>query len=174
MPPTIAGILSTGTEILQGLYPDTNAQWLSDRLTAMGLRVMRHVAAPDDTASVADALRYLAERCEVVIMTGGLGPTEDDLTREAVCKVFGTDLREDARAWDMIAERFRHRDTHPPVSNRVQCLIPREARTLYNNWGTAPGFQLDLAVDGNPSRPPVYFIALPGPPRENRPMFEEY
>ncbi|MBN1866516.1 competence/damage-inducible protein A [Candidatus Sumerlaeota bacterium] len=163
------GILSTGTEILQGLYADTNAQWLSARLSAMGLHVVRHVAAPDRARDVADAIAYLGRTCQLVVMTGGLGPTEDDLTRQAVCEAFGTRLREDAKAWRMIVERFRHRGVAPPASNRVQCLIPEGARTLYNLWGTAPGFAIDRPPKGLP-----WFAALPGPPRENRPMFEKY
>ena len=161
-----AGILSTGTEILQGLYADTNAQWLSERLHGMGIPVIRHVAAPDDADSVSDALSFLVDRCDVVLMTGGLGPTEDDLTRAAVAKVFGSTLAEDPEAWRMIEERWSHRGASPPGSNRVQCLIPVGARTLYNHWGTAPGFLLETKD--------VWFAALPGPPREMRPMFQKY
>jgi nicotinamide-nucleotide amidase len=193
MPPATAGILSTGTEILQGLYPDTNAQWLAGRLTAAGITVRRVMAAPDEADAVADALRFLSDRCDLVIMTGGLGPTEDDLTRQAVCQVFGSQLAEDARAWEMILERFTRRGTPPPASNRVQCMIPKGARTLYNLWGTAPGFVIEaattgasrsVAVDGadqngavegpRHSASPTWFVALPGPPRECRPMFEQY
>ena len=174
MSPTTAGILSTGSEILEGLYADTNAQWLSQQLTSMGLRVRRHVAAPDRAEDVADALAYLVGQCDVVIMSGGLGPTEDDLTRQAVSRVFGVGLTEDKRAWQMIEKRFVHRGTKPPESNRVQCMIPDGARVLYNQWGTAPGFVIEgrkaLAVADRD----VWFAALPGPPREMRPMFEHY
>ena len=143
MKPSVAGILSTGTEILQGLYADTNAQWLSTRLTSMGLSVIRHVAAPDDADSVAHALRYLLDQCDLVIMTGGSGPTEDDLTRQAVGQIFRAGLVEDEKAWTMILERFALRGAMPHESNRVQCFIPRGARILYNLWGTAPGFVID-------------------------------
>ena len=199
-----AAILSTGTEILQGHYADTNAQWLSAKLTVLGITVQRHVAAPDRPDDIADALAYLVERHDLVIMTGGLGPTEDDLTRQAVCKVFGTELAEDARAWKMIVDRFALRGGPPPESNRVQCLIPSSARTLFNHWGTAPGFVIETrALLGvleprsshrgtKQSVSMTYalqdersensrrtsrcrlFAALPGPPRENRPMFEKY
>ena len=201
---SIAAILSTGTEILQGHYADTNAQWLSAKLTALGITVQRHVATPDRPDDIADALAYLVERHDLVIMTGGLGPTEDDLTRQAVCKVFGTELAEDARAWKMIEDRFALRGGRPPESNRVQCLIPRSARALYNLWGTAPGFVIETpgflgAMEPCSSRRGAkegasmacalqdersgssrgtslcrLFAALPGPPRENRPMFDKY
>lgn len=191
-----AAILSTGTEILQGHYADTNAQWLSAKLTALGITVQRHVAAPDRPDDIADALAYLVERHDLVIMTGGLGPTEDDLTRQAVCKVFGTQLAEDARAWKMIMDRFALRGGPPPESNRVQCLIPSSARTLFNHWGTAPGFVIETPAgprNGTARRTRKtgrkakqdsasihgvsrcrLFAALPGPPRESRPMFEKY
>jgi nicotinamide-nucleotide amidase len=172
MPRVIAGILSTGTEILQGLYADTNAQWLGARLTENGISVRRVVAAPDRADDVADAIDYLTRECEIIIMSGGLGPTEDDLTRQAVCKIFGTKLRDDPKAWDMIVERFRMRGRDVPASNRVQCLIPEGARALYNKWGTAPGFVLNHKVVATGRV--VYFVALPGPPRENHPMYEEY
>jgi len=158
-----AGILSTGTEILQGLYPDTNAQWLSERFHAMGLQVLRHMAAPDNAEDVADGISFLLDRCDVIVMTGGLGPTEDDLTRDAVARVFGTSLAEDTKAWRMIEKRWTFRGSPPPPSNRVQCLIPKGALTLYNHWGTAPGFLLKTNR--------AWFVALPGPPREMRPMF---
>lgn len=167
MAPATAGILSTGSEILEGLYADTNAQWLSARLTEMGMRVLRHMAAPDRADDVADAIEFLAARCDVVVMTGGLGPTEDDLTRQAVCRAFGRDLQHDDKAWRMIERRYAHRGTAPPASNRVQCLVPQGARVLYNRWGTAPGFAIE---DG----PGPWFAALPGPPREMRPMFDTY
>ncbi|MFW6303445.1 MAG: molybdopterin-binding protein, partial [Candidatus Sumerlaeota bacterium] len=83
-----AAILSTGTEILQGLYPDTNAQWLSTQLSDMGVDVVCHMAAPDHHEAVAEALRALIEKADLVIMTGGLGPTEDDLNRQAIAEVF--------------------------------------------------------------------------------------
>jgi nicotinamide-nucleotide amidase len=170
MPPTPAGILSTGTEILQGLYADTNAQWLSERLGEAGLEVVRHVAAPDDARAVADALNYLAGVCRVVVITGGLGPTEDDLTRQAVAEFFGRPLVEDARAWRMIEERWGKRGSPPPRSNRVQCLVPEGARVLYNRWGTAAGFIVERGRGGNG----LWFAAMPGPPREMQPMYRAY
>ena len=164
--PVTAGILSTGTEILQGLYADTNAAWLSEQLTSLGLEVKYHMAAPDVEGGVAEALRFLKEHCRVVIMSGGLGPTEDDLTRGAVCEAFDKSLCEDPQAWEMIERRWALRGTPPPPSNRIQCMIPVGAKVLYNDWGTAPGFC--LAHDS------TWFAALPGPPREMKPMFEKY
>ncbi len=170
-----AGILSTGTEILQGLYPDTNGQWLSQRLSAMGIVVTRHVAAPDREAELEEALGGLLSYCDIVIVTGGLGPTEDDLTRQAVCGVLGRDLVEDAKAREMIEARFALRSAPVPSSNRVQCLIPEGARVLHNHWGTAPGFL--ISGDGKGAGGALsckWFAALPGPPREMKPMFRKY
>ena len=168
-----AGILSTGTEILQGLYPDTNAQWLSQQLATVGLPVTLHQAAPDDANLIIEALLHLSAHCDVVIMTGGLGPTEDDLTRQAVSEVFGVRLAENAKAWAMIEERFARRSTLIPKSNRVQCFLPEHALPFYNEWGTAPGFCLEEAVTAS-DQTPVLFAALPGPPREMKPMFTQY
>ncbi|MFP4379941.1 MAG: competence/damage-inducible protein A [Candidatus Sumerlaeia bacterium] len=167
-----AGILSTGTEILQGMYADTNGQWLSERLTEAGIVVRRIVAAPDRAEEVSDAIGWLVGQCDIVLMTGGLGPTEDDLTRQAVCRIFNRQLQEDSRAWKMIVHRFKTRGTKVPESNKVQCMIPTGAEVLYNKWGTAPGFVIHDKPDDLDRT--VFFAAMPGPPREMRPMFGEY
>ncbi len=162
-----AAILSTGTEILQGLYPDTNAQWLSARLAEFGIDVTAHMAAPDHPRYVADALRHLLSSVDIVLMTGGLGPTEDDLNRNAIAEVFGCGLKENKAAWRRIEKRFALRSKgDPPRSNRVQCLIPDIASIMQNDWGTAPGFIIE-SKQGT-------LVAMPGPPRENRPMFDKY
>lgn len=165
-----AGILSTGTEILQGLYADTNAQWFAARLSEAGIPVRMILAAPDRPGEVARSLRHLAEHCEIILMTGGLGPTEDDLTRQAVCEVFGGGLQEDAETLRMIQERFVRWGRKIPASNRVQCLIPEKAKVLRNHWGTAAGFLMEERLPCGE----VFFAALPGPPRENRPMYQQY
>ncbi len=162
-----AAILSTGTEILQGLYPDTNAQWLSARLAEFGIDVTAHMAAPDQPHHVAEAIRHLLSRVDLVIMTGGLGPTEDDLNRNAIAEVFNCELKENKAAWRRIEKRFAMRSKdEPPRSNRVQCLIPDIATVMQNDWGTAPGFVIE-SERGT-------LVAMPGPPRENRPMFDKY
>ena len=162
-------IVSTGTEILQGHYPDTNAQWLSRELMEMGFEVDRHMALPDRHEALGRELAMACERCDLVIMTGGLGPTADDLNRETVAGVFQTKLIEDERAKREIEERFTRRGRVMPESNLVQALVPEGAKILYNKWGTAPGFFLAPA-EGSGLR--ARLLALPGPPREMHPLFK--
>lgn len=169
MPGPEIWILSTGTEILQGLYPDTNAQWLSRELQAIGFQASRHMAIADDAKSLRAGLEVAAKSADLVIITGGLGPTADDLNRETVADVFGAKLIEDARALEEIEERFTRRGRKMPPSNAVQALIPEGATVLYNAWGTAPGFFL-AACEGGPR---AAMLALPGPPREMNPMFKQ-
>lgn len=161
-------IVSTGTEILDGLYPDTNAQWLSRRLLAIGLPVSGHSAVGDSRDDLEKRLRAIGARCEVLILTGGLGPTEDDVNRFAITRVYEVELEEDAVAVEQMRERFAQRGRPFRDSNRVQAMIPRGARVLYNDWGTAPGFLIEGA-----KRLPT-LIALPGPPRELHPMFDRW
>ncbi len=162
-------ILSTGTEILQGHYPDTNAQWLSRELMGMGFEVDRHMAIADRAEALRDGLNVAAKSCDLVIMTGGLGPTADDLNRETVASVFGVRLVEDERAREEIEERFSKRGRKMPPSNLVQALIPEGSQILYNAWGTAPGFFLRPKPE---SAVRASMLALPGPPREMNPMFK--
>lgn len=125
-------------------------------------------AAPDDIGQVEAALRFAASAADLVVCSGGLGPTEDDVNREAFCRVFGCRLVSDEQALKMMQERFTRRRAGPmPAQNRCQALVPEHATVLYNEWGTAPGFLL-LPREGAASA----LLALPGPPREMKPMFE--
>ena len=164
----IIWIISTGTEILQGHYPDRNAQWLSDRLLSMGLRVARHMAVADDAGSLREAFGEAAARADLLITTGGLGPTVDDLNRQILTELWGCELIEDAEALRRIVERFKQHGLKMPESNRVQALIPSGATILQNDHGTAPGFYMRPGVEGGPR---ATLLALPGPPREMQPMF---
>jgi nicotinamide-nucleotide amidase len=161
-------IVSTGTEILQGLYPDTNAQWMSARLVDMGLPVAYHAAAPDSKRALVEQLLVSTARSDVVLISGGLGPTEDDVNRFAIAEVYGLELAEDAGAVEGMRRYFERRKRPFREANRVQALLPRGARVLYNEWGTAPGF----LIEGDAEH--ATLIALPGPPRELQPMFEKW
>lgn len=163
-----ASIISTGTEILQGLYADTNAQFLAEQLTALGIRVVGIHAAPDDRAVFEATLNSVIAGCDLVICSGGLGPTEDDVNRDVFAAVWQTQLTRDECAVEMMRARFEARARGPmPESNEVQALVPRGCTVFYNQWGTAPGFYLQRTA----ARPAL--IALPGPPKEMRPMFLE-
>jgi nicotinamide-nucleotide amidase len=161
-------IVSTGTEILQGLYPDTNAQWLSNRLLRLGLPVWAHSAVGDSLDDLEGQLRVATTRSDILIVTGGLGPTQDDVNRYAIGRVYRLELTEDETAVEQMKAHFARRKRPFRDSNRVQAMIPRGARTLYNDWGTAPGF----LIEGSGGL--ATLVALPGPPREMQPMFERH
>jgi nicotinamide-nucleotide amidase len=159
-------LLSIGTEILQGLYADTNAQWLSARLLDAGFDVLGHQAVGDDEAAIAEAIAAARARAELVLVTGGLGPTEDDLTRSAIARATGRPLAEDPDALEHIRARFALRGIPMPAGNAVQALLPAGALRLDNPNGTAPGF-LIAAEPGH-----ACIAAMPGVPREMKPMME--
>jgi len=159
-------ILSTGTEIVQGLYPDTNAQMLSRRLKDLGIPVQYHTAVGDNKDTLAVALKIAHNRSNVVVMTGGLGPTEDDLTREVVSRVYNCGLKKDAQAVKMICEHFTRRRIPMPESNLIQAMVPEGCIPLYNFMGTAPGFIIHEKEKNKT------IITLPGPQREWIPMFD--
>ncbi len=162
-----AAILSIGDELITGQTVDTNSAWLSDRLLGLGFRVVEHRTVPDDREILAASIRTLHEVCDIVILTGGLGPTLDDLTREALGEVVnpGEPLVEDAEALRQVEQWFRRGGKAMPASNRRQAFRPRSGEIIENRWGTAPGL---LAQNGD-----RLIVALPGPPRELEPMFNE-
>ncbi|MBK9119008.1 MAG: competence/damage-inducible protein A [Phycisphaerales bacterium] len=158
-----ACILSIGTELTLGQTVDTNGAWLAAELAALGVRTVLHMTVADELEPLGQALRTVAERAEVVVATGGLGPTDDDLTRAAMARVLGAELVSDPDSLDQIRAFFAARGRLMPAQNAVQALIPEGARALPNTCGTAPGL---AAVVG---RTAVY--CLPGVPFEMRAMF---
>ncbi len=168
-PSPVIWIFSTGTEILQGHHTDRNSPEISARLHELGLQTARHVAIPDNADALREALSEAAARAHLVITTGGLGPTVDDMNRPAMAEAWGVDLVENAEALERIRERYRRRELAMPESNRKQAFAPRGSVVLQNDHGTAPGFYLRPGPEG----PRATLLALPGPPREMRPMFEE-
>lgn len=159
-----AEVIGIGTEILLGQIANTNARWISERLAEIGVDVLRHQAVGDNVERIAEAVRLALSRADVVIATGGLGPTQDDVTREALAQVAGVPLER----WPALEERLRARwaatGREMPASNLVQADVPRGARVIEPKRGTAPG--LVLEIDGRR----VY--ALPGVPAEMQEMME--
>lgn len=156
-------ILAVGDELTCGQRVDTNSAWIASRAAALGVRVLEHRTAPDDTDQIARAIRELASICSVLVVTGGLGPTLDDLTRPALARALDEDLVEDASALADLLSWFGGRGRPMPETNRVQALRPASARCLANPNGTAPG--LGARVCG------ASVFCLPGPPHEMEPMF---
>lgn len=162
-----AAILSIGSELMEGRIADTNAAWLSERLTEMGFEVALHVAVGDRRADILSALRDIEGNAAVAIVTGGLGPTPDDPTREVFAQFCGTRLVERPEAVEHINAFFAQRGIalKPTTSNFLQALIPEGADYLHNPTGTAPGFAV--------ARGGCRFFSLPGVPSEMKIMFNE-
>lgn len=168
-------VINTGTELLLGNVINTHLSFLGRELFPLGLRIARQVAVPDGEA-IRCALTDSFGRAEIVIVTGGLGPTTDDLTREITSELLGLELEHDFGVMSAIEERFARRGLK--ITDRVkrQAQVPRGATVLANPNGTAPGLYFDFsAVRKLPNRTFVtrHLFLLPGPPRELNPMFNE-
>lgn len=160
-----AEILSIGTEITSGQNLDTNAQWLSRRLAAVGIPVGFHTTVADDLGDNLAVFRNATQRADVVLTTGGLGPTLDDLTREVLATIAGVELVEHAPSLEFIRELFAKRNRPMPDRNKVQALFPIGSEPLPNPIGTAPGIWMKI---GN-----AVVAAMPGVPTEMHRMFDE-
>lgn len=163
MPHTTAAILSIGDELTLGQTLDTNSQWLSGELAAVGLDVVEHVTVPDNLALHVAALKRLSTQVDLIISSGGLGPTADDLTRAAVAAAAGDTLVEDAESLVQIEKFYASRKRIMPPINRVQALRPSRGSAIANPNGTAPGLYCRI---GNAD-----CFCAPGPPGELKPMF---
>jgi len=163
-----AEVISIGDEITSGQLLDTNAQWLGLRLEELGIRVRYHTSVGDQLDAAADAFRAAVRRCDVVLATGGLGPTADDLTREAIAEATGRELILDGEALEHVRGMFARRAREMPARNRQQAMFPAGARMIRNPNGTAPGIDLQVSREG---AGPCRVIALPGVPAEIKEMW---
>jgi len=184
-------LLNTGSELMLGRVLNTHQQWLCRRLADLGYVVTRQVAVPDTAHDIQSAVREALSRADLIITTGGLGPTSDDLTRDLIAQLLGKKLRLDDAVLEHIQKRFTARKLPMPKNNEVQALVPEGALVLANPNGTAPGLAMKIDEDGrwkmenggnrapsstfNPPSScfPKWLVMLPGPPRELRPMFNE-
>lgn len=161
-----AEILAVGSELLTPFRQDTNSLFLAGRLNDAGIDVRWKTVVGDDPSDLASVVRHAIARADIVLTTGGLGPTADDVTREAVATVLGVPLDEDTAVFDAIRARFAARGLPMPDANRRQAQVPRGAIVMANPLGTAPGLWIESSD---------HVIALlPGPPREMQPMFETH
>lgn len=164
--PASAVIIAVGSELLTPHKVDTNSLYLTEQLDRMGVAVRRKLVTGDDADEIGDAVRQALRPGELVILTGGLGPTHDDRTRETVADVLGLPLAEDPTIVADIRARFAARGIEMPGLNRRQALVPVGASVLANRRGTAPGLWIEHEQ--------AVVVLLPGPPRELRPMFERH
>lgn len=164
-----AAILSVGDELTLGQTLNTNSQWLADRLAHVGIVVVEHVTVPDVADDQVATIRRLAASVDLLICTGGLGPTLDDLTRQALADALNDSLLEDPIALAQIESFYISRNRPMPAINRVQALKPTRASTLPNLHGTAPGLHAILESSDHHA---CEIFCLPGPPPEMKPMFD--
>lgn len=166
-------LINTGSELMLGAVLNTHQLWLCRQLTNLGYPVTRQVAVPDSAEVIRQVVAESLARADVVITTGGLGPTADDLTRDAIAEMLGKRLREDPTVLTSIEKFFAERQRPLPPKARVQALVPDGAIVLPNQNGTAPGLVMEVRPGQfRASEEPGLLIMLPGPPRELRPMFE--
>lgn len=156
-------LFSQGDEVITGQVVDSNAAWLAQQTVALGFNLVRHTAVGDNLSDLIELLKEIAERADCCICTGGLGPTTDDLTAEAVAKAFNLPLILDEIALARIEQFFVQRQREMPTSNHKQALLPQGAKRLDNEYGTAPGFYLHAGR--------CWFFFMPGVPSEMKPMY---
>src|SRR5687767_7833227 len=136
-------ILSIGDELVLGQTVDTNSAWLSQQLASVGCAVKSHVTVGDDQRAIEEAMNESVGRCDVLVVTGGIGPTADDLTRQALAAVMNVPLELNESWLKTVRDYFAARGRAMPESNSIQAMIPRGARILHNTNGTAAGIDAD-------------------------------
>ena len=159
-----AAVIAVGSELLTPFRSDTNSLAITSRLDGAGIRLRYKAVAGDDIADITRAIGDAAVRADLVIITGGLGPTADDLTRDAIAAFAGVTLSEDPAITMWLEGRFAARGMPMPAINRRQAMVPAGARAVPNEQGSAPGLIME--------RHDVTIAALPGPPRELLPMLD--
>ncbi len=159
-----AEIIAVGTEILLGDITNTHARYLAKGFAALGINLLHQSVVGDNRERLGDVFQRAMQRSDIILLTGGLGPTNDDITKETVCEQLGISLQEDPEVLRRIEEYFAHIDREMPENNKKQAMMPINAKVFENHYGTAPGMAIEQ--DGK------CVILLPGPPRELIPMFE--
>jgi nicotinamide-nucleotide amidase len=162
----IAEILSIGTEILLGDIVDTNAQYIAKALKDVGVDLYRKTTIGDNATRIAQALQESLARCDIIITSGGLGPTVDDLTREGIALSIGVQIEFHPELWEQIQDRFRRFGRQPTENNKRQAYIPAGSLPVENPVGTAPAFIVTTQGDRT-------IISLPGVPREMEYLMEK-
>jgi competence/damage-inducible protein CinA-like protein len=164
-------LINTGTELLLGDVQDTHLAFIAREIFPLGLRIEERRTVPD-TEAIRRALGELLSGCEILFVTGGLGPTSDDITREMVGDVLGLELRQDAQLLSSLRQRLRIRGIKWNAGIARQADVPAGAQVLPNENGSAPGFYLKANINPRISSP--HLFVLPGPPRELHPMFRAF
>lgn len=158
-------IITIGDELLIGQVVDTNSAWMAGRLNEMGIRVNQITSVGDNPDQICESLDLARKRSPIILMTGGLGPTTDDLTKDTLCRYFDSDLITDESIVDDLTRYFHSRGRELTATNLKQAEIPRKCKPVYNPHGTAPGMWFD--DDG------CIFVSMPGVPYEMKAMMDE-
>lgn len=161
-------IINTGSELMLGRVLNTHQQWLCRRFADLGHVVTRQVAIADNAREIQQAVHEALGRADLVVTTGGLGPTSDDITRELVAELLGKKLVQKPEILAHIENRFARRGISPPPRTSVESFVPEGAEFFLNANGTAPGLAMRVDDAGG------WLVMLPGPPRELRPMFDQF
>ncbi|WP_243290232.1 competence/damage-inducible protein A [Bacillus sp. FJAT-47783] len=161
-----AEIIAVGSELLLGQIANTNAQFISKQLAELGVNVYYHTVVGDNPTRLKDAIETARKRSNIILFTGGLGPTKDDLTKETICSALNRKLVIDEAAMLHIENYFLRTKRHMPENNRKQALVLSGSTVLKNDYGMAPGMAL--------KEDDQLFMLLPGPPKEMEPMFLQY
>ena len=160
-----AGILTIGDEILIGNTINTNAAWLGEKLTELGFVVNKHLVISDEKREIKSSLKYLTDFCDLIITTGGLGPTKDDITKNCLAEFFNSELKQDEGAKKALEEYFKSRNREILDRHYEQAYIPEKSEALINPTGTAPG--IFTKQNGK------YYFTLPGVPNEMKSIFDD-
>ncbi|MBQ0138600.1 MAG: competence/damage-inducible protein A [Kurthia sp.] len=159
-----AEIIAVGSELLLGQITNTNARFISSQLSELGINVYYHTVVGDNAQRLLKAVEQAEQRADLIIFSGGLGPTKDDLTKEIIAQHLQTKLQQDDAAMEMIEAFFEKRSRPMTENNRKQALVIKDAEVLANHHGMAPGMLIEK--EGR------IYILLPGPPKELEPMFQ--
>ena len=161
-----AEIIVIGDEVISGFIVDTNSKYLGQQISELGMGVLCITKIGDDFSVIKESVEKALQRSDWIILTGGLGVTHDDITKSVVMKVFGSNLRRDAKVEAMLKENFSKRSSDIPESVLSQCEVPDNCQVLYNEVGTAPGFRFEKNRH--------VLFCLPGVPHEMKHLFEQY
>jgi molybdenum cofactor synthesis domain-containing protein len=158
-----AGVLAIGNEVVEGQITNRNAAWLSEQLSEMGIQPIFHLSCRDVQKEIEDCLNFLSPQCHLILVSGGLGPTRDDCTRQTLSQWLGSELELDQKAWDEIQNKLSSRNLTIREGHKNQAYIPKGSTLLANSVGVAPGFFLKAQKS--------FLASLPGPPGELTKMF---
>lgn len=159
------GILAIGNEVVEGQIINSNGAWLSRELHSIGFKSLFHLSCPDSFIEITKSLDFLSHHCQLILISGGLGPTVDDTTRQCLSQWTSRELEFCEKQWTLIKNRLKNRQVTLREGHRNQAYIPKGAEVLSNNFGVAPGFFLKTSR--------LFLASLPGPPQELKSMFKE-